>query len=195
MKPAPAQPVTRHVARKRLLKSVAAASPYGGAEGRGANPDSSRRIPRQDHSKRQATSHQTDARLDWRSDTGSGGMSLMMLIAAVALMMILGLVVDGGAKARALDHAGAIASEAARAAAATYRPGDVAIDPQAANLAAQDYLTAAGATGSVTVTGLDVAATATLHQDTVFLPLVGIDAFTVTGSGQAQVVYQQGGTP
>lgn len=119
----------------------------------------------------------------------------MMLVCAVTLMMILGLVVDGGAKARALDHAGAIASEAARAAAATYRPGDIAIDPQAANQAAQDYLTAAGATGSVTVTGLDVAATATLRQDTVFLPLVGIDAFTVTGAGQAQVVYQQGGTP
>ena len=133
--------------------------------------------------------------LAWRSDAGSGGTSLTMLIAAVALMMILGLVVDGGAKARALDHAGAIASEAARAAAATYRPGDIAIDPQAADKAAQDYLTAAGATGTVTVAGLDVAATATLHQPTVFLSLVGIDAFTVTGAGRAQVVYQQGGTP
>jgi hypothetical protein len=122
-------------------------------------------------------------------------MSLMMLISAVALTMILGLIVDGGAKARALDHAGAIASEAARAAAATYRPGDIAIDPAAADRAAQDYLAAAGATGTVTVTGLDVTATATLRQATVFLPLVDIDAFTVTGSGQAQVVYQQGGTP
>jgi D-arabinose 1-dehydrogenase-like Zn-dependent alcohol dehydrogenase len=137
----------------------------------------------------------TRRRIDWRSDTGSGGMSLMMLVCSVALLMILGLVVDGGAKARALDHAGAIASDAARAAAATYRPGDVAIDPAVADQAAQDYLTAAGATGSVTVTGLDVSATATLKQATVFLPLVGIDAFTVTGAGQAQVVYQQGGTP
>lgn len=134
-------------------------------------------------------------RLDWRSDAGSGGMTLLLLVSSIALMMILGLIVDGGAKARALDHAGAIASEAARAAAATYRPGDVAIDWAAANAAAQDYLAASGATGAITVAGLDVAATATLHQFTVFLPLVGIDEFTVTGSAQAQVVYQQGGSP
>lgn len=134
-------------------------------------------------------------RLDWRSDAGSGGMALMLAVSSVALMMILGLIVDGGAKARALDHAGAIASEAARAAAATYRPGDIAIDWAAANAAAQDYFTASGATGAITIAGLDVAATATLQQSTVFLPLVGIDEFAVTGSGRAQVVYQQGGTP
>ena len=57
--------------------------------------------------------------IDWHGEEGSGGgMSLLMLGAAVALMMILGLIVDGGAKARALDHAGAIAAETARAAAA-----------------------------------------------------------------------------
>jgi len=186
----PARPVSRHTVRQRGRHSPATVAERDQPAVRAAQPKSPRPGRPSDHD-RLATSK----RIDWRSDAGSGGMSLMMLIAAVALIMILGLVVDGGAKARALDHAGAIASEAARAAAATYRPGDVAIDPEAANFAAQDYLTAAGATGTVTVTGLDVAATVTLHQDTVFLPLVGIDAFTVTGAGQAQVVYQQGGTP
>lgn len=135
-------------------------------------------------------------RIDWRGEEGSGGgMSLLMLGAAVALMMILGLIVDGGAKARALDHAGAIAAETARAAAATYRPGDAAIDPITAGAAARDYLAAAGATGSITVAGMTVTATATLTARTVFLPLVGIDEFTVTGDGQTQVAYDPGGAP
>ena len=109
--------------------------------------------------------------IDWHGEEGSGGgMSLLMLGAAVALMMILGLIVDGGAKARALDHAGAIA-------------------------AARDYLAAAGATGSIAVAGMTVTATATLTARTVFLPLVGIDEFTVTGDGQAQVAYDPGGAP
>jgi len=190
VKPTPAQPISR---RPILCgrHSAAAAVTVRDQPGPRATKPASPRPSGPSHRGGPATSK----RIDWRSDTGSGGMSLMMLVCAVALMMILGLVVDGGAKARALDHASAIASEAARAAAATYRPGDVAIDPAVADQAAQDYLTAAGATGSVTVTGLDVSATATLKQDTVFLPLVGIDAFTVTGAGQAQVVYQQGGTP
>ena len=134
--------------------------------------------------------------IDWHGEEGSGGgMSLLMLGAAVALMMILGLIVDGGAKARALDHAGAIAAETARAAAATYRPGDAAIDPIVADVAARDYLAAAGATGSIAVAGMTVTATATLTARTVFLPLVGIDEFTVTGDGQAQVAYDPGGAP
>lgn len=135
-------------------------------------------------------------RIGWRADAGSGGgMALMMLGAAVALMMILGLVVDGGAKARALDRAGAIAAEAARAAAGTYRPGNTAIDPTMADRAAQDFLAASGATGTITVAGHTVTATATLHQAAVFLPLMGIDEFTVTATGDAHVIYQPGGAP
>jgi hypothetical protein len=191
MKSAAVQQLSRNLQRE--CRCVDAADAHGKSPRRTPQADSRNAEPSTDH--RVSTAILSRRRIDWRSDTGSGGMSLMMLVCAVALLMILGLVVDGGAKARALDHAGAIASEAARAAAATYRPGDVAIDPAAADQAAQDYLTAAGATGSVTVTGLDVSATATLKQATVFLPLVGIDAFTVTGAGQAQVVYQQGGTP
>jgi hypothetical protein len=122
-------------------------------------------------------------------------MSLLLLGAAVALIMILGLVVDGGAKARALDHAGAIAAETARTAAATYRPGDAAINPAAADAAARDYLAAAGATGRVTVAGMTVTATATLTTRTVFLPLIGINEITVTGDGEAQAAYDPGGTP
>lgn len=130
------------------------------------------------------------------SDNGSGGgMSLMMLGAAIAMLMILGLVVDGGAKARALDHAGAIAAETARAAADTYRPGDPGINPAIAKHAAQDYLAAAGASGSITVTGMSVTATVTLGQDTVFLALVGIDHITVTAHGDAHIVYDPAGTP
>jgi hypothetical protein len=188
MKSAGAQHVSpRRTPQGHRVRHVAAME-CGRPEPRKPAPRPDRQAPPSGHVDR-------DVRVNRRSDTGSGGMSLMLLVASVALLMILGLIVDGGAKARALDHAGAIASEAARAAAATYRPGDAAINPADADRAAQDYLTAAGATGTITVAGLDVEATATLQQPTVFLPLVGIDAFTVTGSGQAQVVYQQGGTP
>ncbi len=130
------------------------------------------------------------------SDAGSGGgMSLMLFTCAVALVLVLGLVVDGGGKARAIDHAGAIASEAARAAAGTITPGTGAIDPTTADRAARDYLAAAGATGTVNITGTTVTVTATLHTTTVFLSLIGIDSFTVTGVGRAETVYTAGSPP
>ena len=129
-------------------------------------------------------------------EAGSGGgMSLILLTCAVALILVLGLVVDGGAKARAIDHAGAIASEAARAAAGTITPGAAAIDPVAAQRAARDYLAAAGASGTVNITGATVTVTATLHTKAVFLSLIGIDGFTVTGVGRAETVYSPGSTP
>lgn len=149
-----------------------------------------------DHLPADPNPHRTHVRRRlWSDDTGSGGMALMLLVTSVALLMVLGLIIDGGGKARALDRADAIAAETARVAAGTYRPGDPAIDPGAANAAAADYLAAAGATGHIAIAGLTVTATAALHQQTVFLPLIGIDEFTVTGSGNAEVVYQQGGTP
>jgi len=49
-------------------------------------------------------------------EAGSGGgISLVMLIGAIGLLMVLGLVMDGSARARALDRADQLASEAARA--------------------------------------------------------------------------------
>ena len=51
-----------------------------------------------------------------------GGISFLMLGAAVALLMVLGLVLDGSAKAHALDRANQLAYEAARAGLQTVNP-------------------------------------------------------------------------
>src|SRR5512142_163776 len=86
-----------------------------------------------------------------------GRVALLVLVLTVAVLAMIGLSVDGGGKVRALERADELASEAARAAGqAIYAPqaiegGDKIVDPAAAAAAAQNYLTATGVTGTVTV--------------------------------------------
>ena len=59
------------------------------------------------------------------------------------------------------------------------------LDPAGAAAAARAYLTAAGAEGTVTVTGQQVQVHATVTTDAQLLSLVGIGTFTVGGDGAA----------
>ncbi|HEY3546970.1 MAG TPA: pilus assembly protein TadE, partial [Propionicimonas sp.] len=80
-----------------------------------------------------------------------------MAITVVGLLVLAGLVVDGGVKIRAAQHADAVAAEAARAAGQMVAlpevvgHQDVTVDRQGAVNAANAYLAAAGETGSVVV--------------------------------------------
>ena len=132
----------------------------------------------------------------WRSDPDRGSVTVFFAISALGLLVLLGLVADGGAKLRATQQATAIAAEAARAggqaldtAAATAGSSDH-VDRTQAVQAAQHYLTAAGATGTVEVstdrTRLTVTVTRT--APTAFLSLIGIDQLTVTAHAQAVLV-------
>jgi len=93
-----------------------------------------------------------------------GSVTVFVSVAALALLLMAGLVVDGGAKVRAIQRADAVAAEAARAAGqAIILPAAVVGDPPRANLvasvrAAEGYLAAEGVAGSVEVEQIDALA-------------------------------------
>jgi Flp pilus assembly protein TadG len=115
-----------------------------------------------------------------------------VVIMMAALLLLAGLVLDGGlalsARVRAIDTAQA----AARAGAqelnlADYRAtGAETLDPTAATAAAQTYLAADGARGTVTVTGDQISVTVTISQPTQILRVAGITDLTETGTGTAR---------
>ncbi|MFE9748247.1 pilus assembly protein TadG-related protein [Saccharothrix saharensis] len=121
-----------------------------------------------------------------------GGVTAFVLAVTTALLLLAGLVLDGGlalaAKVRAIGEA----QEAARAGAqevdlAAYRAdGALRLDSPQAGAAARDYLAATGHTGAVSVADNTVDVTVTVTQPTLLLGMVAIDAITVTGTGRAQ---------
>lgn len=129
-------------------------------------------------------------------DAGSGGgISLLLLAGGFALLLVVGLVVDGGAKAQALDRAGQIASEAARAGAQSITDQGGRVNERASQAAVQAYLAAAQVSGNSYLNENRVVVTVTITQPTIFVSMVGIDTVTVTGTGYADVIYSSGSNP
>jgi hypothetical protein len=129
----------------------------------------------------------------------SGMVTAFVVIFTVALIVMTGLVLDGGlalaAKVQAIDDAQAAARAGAQAIdLPTYRAtGQITLDPAEASADAERYLAAAGHTGTVAVNGEQVTVTVTISQPTQVLSLAGIDHLTVTGTGTATA--EQGGGP
>jgi hypothetical protein len=125
-----------------------------------------------------------------------GAVSIFLAVLVPGLLLIIGLAVDGGAKVAATQRANAIADEAARAGGqaidvSAALAGQVRVDPAAAVVAAQDYLTRNDVQGSVTVVDGDtLQVTTTITQPTTFLGLIGISALTVEGSGTADLITE-----
>jgi hypothetical protein len=125
-----------------------------------------------------------------------GRIALLALVLAFAVLLMIGLSVDGGGKIRAMERADNVASEAARAAGqAILAPqaiegGDKVVDPAAAVAAAQSYLAAAGATGVVEIAPdrKHITVTVTITYTTLFLGLIGIDTLTATGHATSVLV-------
>jgi hypothetical protein len=136
----------------------------------------------------------------WRLASDEGSVTLFFCIAVVGLMVMVGLVVDGGAKVRALQRADRLAAEAGRAGGqAIDVPAAIAgdaptLNPQAAVYATQAHLRANGVSGTVSVTdaGRALVVDVTTTTDTVFLGLIGVNTLTVHGS--AKVVLVRGVT-
>jgi hypothetical protein len=131
-----------------------------------------------------------------QSDRGS--LSLFFVVAAIALLVLVGLVVDGGGKLTALERANDFARQAARQgaeavqAATAIRGGGARIDTGKALTAAQNYLTAAGVQGSAQVTsGTQLEVDTTTSYKPVFMNIVGVGTQTV--HGHATVNLQTGG--
>jgi regulator of protease activity HflC (stomatin/prohibitin superfamily) len=138
----------------------------------------------------------TRRRMRLRTDPERGSVTVFFAISVFGLLLLIGLVADGGAKLRATQRAAATAGEAARAggqaldtaAAAAGTTGHV--DPAAATRAAEDCLKVAGATGTVTVSAdrTRLTVTVTSSTPTAFLSLIGIQTLSVTAHAQAVLV-------
>jgi hypothetical protein len=129
-------------------------------------------------------------------DRERGSVSLFVVIVATGLLLLIGLIVDGGAKVRAIQRADVLAGEAARAGGqavsvqALLGGQTPTVDPAAARTAALAYLAANTTTGTVTVSpdGRQVTVTVTITRPTVLLGLIGIGDLTATGSAVARPI-------
>ena len=121
-----------------------------------------------------------------------GQVTAMWAILALALLVLGGLVYDGGQILTARREANNLARQAARAGAQqidenSLRAGTPTLDPTAAEAAARDYLARQNVTPTaVVVTGSTVTVTVSLKQPTPLLALVGIDDRTVTSTASAR---------
>lgn len=126
-----------------------------------------------------------------------GSVTLWAVIIITAVLVIMGLVVDGGAQLRAGQRADQVAREAARAAGQAIsgdpvlgRPGMV--DVSRGRQAATQYLSASGVAGDISVDGATITVTTSVVFTPVMLSAFGINSVTVRGSAvaEAKQVYQ-----
>jgi hypothetical protein len=136
----------------------------------------------------------------WRPRGEDGRISVFLAITLTAVIVIVGLSVDGGARLRATQRADNLAAEAARAAGqAIDAPQAIAggakvIDPPRAAAAAQAYLESADSGGDLdgyarlSADRRRVEVTVTITRNTVMLTFLGYDEITVTGHATAVLV-------
>lgn len=131
-----------------------------------------------------------------------GTITVFVTIFMVALLMVAGLVFDGGNVLAARREAGNVAESAARAGAQaidqnSLRSGSgLRFDPAMAQRRAQEYLTLTGHDGSVTVSNDRVVVSVTIKQRLYILGIGGLAHATVTAEGEARVaqgVLKEGG--
>ncbi|MEV6198210.1 pilus assembly protein TadG-related protein [Streptomyces sp. NPDC051920] len=136
----------------------------------------------------------------WRWAGGGGdrgGVTVFVAVCVIALIGIIGIAVDGGAKMAATERADYVAGEAARAGGQAIDPAQavigkaITVNPQDATAAAQAYLRSAGAVGTVQVSGDGKSITVTVNgsSDTAFLSAVGIGSLPVTGHASATLLH------
>ncbi len=120
-----------------------------------------------------------------------GMVTAFVVIFMLALLLLAGLVIDGGltlaARVQAIDEAQAAARAGAQAInIPLFRStGEIVLDPAQANQAAESYLAATGHTGTVQVSGDDVVVTVSITQPMQILGIGGVGSLTVTGHGTA----------
>lgn len=134
-----------------------------------------------------------------RGDRGS--ISIWLAVSSFVMMILVGLAVDLGGQVQAKQRAHNIAAEAARTggeqvqAAPAIKGEYVAVDTVAARNAAEDYLSASGVTGTVTVTGGDtITVDVTDTYTPRFLRFIGVGDLTVTSHASARLIRSFGGS-
>ncbi|MGP4049378.1 pilus assembly protein TadG-related protein [Streptomyces sp. 2A115] len=129
-----------------------------------------------------------------------GSLSLFFAVTTVGLLLVMGLLVDGGGALNSSSRAESLAQEAARTAGQQLDPAQaiqgtaITIDADAAQGAAQDYLAAEGVQGDVQISDDGQTMTVTVHDtySTYFAQLLGKATIDVTGSATAQLQTQAG---
>lgn len=125
-----------------------------------------------------------------RRDQRGLSLSVFVVLGTLALVLMIGLVVDGGQKVQAARQAEAAASGAARAgvdAGATARLGN-STDRGRSITAARAYLAGSEAvTGQVELRGDRVVVHASSTRPTLFLSLIGIGQVTAKASAEADL--------
>lgn len=125
----------------------------------------------------------------WTRDDGQ--VTAFVVVFATGILALAGLTLDGGLALAAKVKAAGQAESAARAGAqaidlSIYREsGQLRLVPADAVAAARSHLTAAGATGTVTVTDNTITVLVADSQPTQLLALVGISTLHVDGTGRA----------
>ncbi len=124
-----------------------------------------------------------------------GGLSIFVAICVMALVALLGLIVDGGGKLKASERADAIAQEAARAGgeqidAGRAIPGNgIVVDPAAAHDAAVRYLQQAGFKGSYNIYPADGGRELVVDLSSTYQSIWGLGDMPVRGHATAALVY------
>jgi Flp pilus assembly protein TadG len=128
-----------------------------------------------------------------------GSVSLWLVTATFAMMVLVGLAVDLGGQVHAKQRAHDLAAQAARTggqqvqAAPAIEGRHLSVDAAAARAAAERYLAAAGVEGTVTITGGDtITVKVTDSYSPRFLSFLG--DLEVTGEASARIVRSIGGT-
>lgn len=130
-----------------------------------------------------------------------GSVTVWMALSSFAMIFLLGLAVDLGGQVHTHERAHDVAAQAARAGgeeiegSAAVQGHALVLSPAAARAAAQQYLDAAGVSGTVAITGGDTL-TVTVHDtyNPQFLGLIGINHLDVTGTATARLIRTLGGS-
>jgi Flp pilus assembly protein TadG len=124
----------------------------------------------------------------------SGQVTAFVVVMMMALLLMAGLVIDGGmtlaAKRRAINEAEAAARAGAQAIdVAAYRAtGEASLEPNRARQLAMSYIEATGDVGTVQVVDNEVRVEVTHSRPTSILGIAGLNETTVTGIGVAEPV-------
>ena len=133
-------------------------------------------------------------------DGERGRVSVFLAIALLAVLVIIGLVVDGAGRVRAMQRADNLAAEAARAGgqaidvAAAIDGAPKVVDPETARDAAQRYLARLGepgvtGTAEPSADGRQLTVTVSITYDTAMLDLFGFaDSYVEQGTATVELV-------
>ena len=133
--------------------------------------------------------------LDQLRNDERGSVSVIFLACVVVLVVVVGLVVDSSGKYQSTQNAQMTAASAARAgtnavAGQAVVDGTLQLNGSAAQVAAQNYLTAAGLEGNVSVVGDTITVSVEDTYTTRFLSLIGVNSLPVGATSSARIITQ-----